>query len=341
MSYHIDIPFPSFPLSVKPTPLQPMSNLSLALGSGPLYVKRDDLTGLAFGGNKARQLEWYLGEAKQKKADTILITGAVQSNYVRMAAAAANLAGMECHVQLEDRVKDMSDLYHANGNAFLTRLLGATTHFFFDGEDEEAADRNLEKISAQLRNDGRNPYIIYLGANHPPKGALGYVEASAEILNQSDSKGISLDCIVVSSGTSFTHAGLLVGLRALGSSVQVYGFCVRRDSESQTERVFRSCKALEGMLGLSNRVTRNDVWTSDMHLGKGYGKNTDRTLEAFKLVSKTEGLLLDPVYTVKSMAGLISLARQGNLEDRNTVYWHTGGTPALFAYQKDLFSNLS
>ncbi len=336
MKYRIDIPFARFPLAAKPTPLHPLANLGAALDIRMPYVKRDDLTGLAFGGNKARQLEWYFGQAAEKNADTVLITGAVQSNYVRMAAAAANLAGMECHIQLEDRVKEMPDLYHTNGNAFLNRLLGAKVHLFPDGENENAADRKLEEIASQLKFDGKNPYIIYLGPGRPPLGALGYVEAAAEILTQAETMNIKLGSIIVPSGTSYTHAGLLVGLRSLNSRIPVYGICVRRDADSQAKRVLETCRALEKMLDMKHLVAITDVLTSDRHLAGGYGRIDSQTIEALTVTAKTEGLCLDPVYTGKSMAGLFSMAREGSLNEATTVYWHTGGTPALFAYQDSL-----
>ncbi len=160
-------------LSHLPTPIDEMPNLSRHLGHARLLVKRDDCTGLCMGGNKARQLEFYMGRAQEQNADTVLITGAVQSNYVRTAAAAARKLGMQCHVQLEDRVANKSEQYHTSGNVFLNKMLGATLHYFPEGENEQAADQNLEIIAEQLRSEGAKPYVIHLGPDHSMVGALG------------------------------------------------------------------------------------------------------------------------------------------------------------------------
>ena len=155
------------------TPIEPMPNLSRTCGGGALFVKRDDAMGFAFGGNKVRQLEFYLGEALNQGADTILITGAVQSNFVRLAAAASNKLGLNCHVQLEERVKKNDEHYRSSGNVFLDKLLGATLHHFPEGEDEAGADRQLEVIAEALKGQGKTPYIIHLAPGHPALGALG------------------------------------------------------------------------------------------------------------------------------------------------------------------------
>ena len=172
------------PLAHTPTPIEPLSNLGKHLGSGRIYVKRDDCTGLAVGGNKARQLEYYFGEALEQSADTVLITGAVQSNFVRMAAAAAAKLGLTCHIQLEERVTDAGAEYRESGNVLLNRILGAVMHTYPKGEDEAGADANLRLIAEQLGEAGKKPYIIPLAPGHPPLGALGYVRAAGEILDQ-------------------------------------------------------------------------------------------------------------------------------------------------------------
>jgi len=195
------------------TPIEHQPRLSAALGID-LLVKRDDLTGLAFGGNKVRQLEFYFGRARAADADTVLITGAVQSNYVRVAAACAARLGMACHVQLEERVPDVDAVYRTSGNVLLDQLLGATLHAYPVGEDEEGADRRLRQIADGLERQGRRPYVIPLGAGNPPTGALGYIRCAEEILGQTG----DFDHVVVASGSGHTHAGLLFGLRAFGWS---------------------------------------------------------------------------------------------------------------------------
>ncbi|HIK94188.1 MAG TPA: pyridoxal-phosphate dependent enzyme, partial [Planctomycetes bacterium] len=215
--------FPRCRLAHVPTPLEAMERLSTRLDGVALFVKRDDCTGLGFGGNKIRQLEYYLGQALKVKADTVLITGAVQSNFVRATAAAARRCGMECHIQLEERVPNVDELHRSSGNVLLNRILGATLHSYPSGEDEEGADAKLKEIGEELRQDGSVPYIIPLGAAHDPLGALGYIDAAAELLTQLDQRSLRMDHLIVSSGSGATHAGLLFGLRALGSPIGVIG----------------------------------------------------------------------------------------------------------------------
>ena len=193
---------PRVTLAHLPTPIEPMENLAAELGrGGGLYVKRDDCTGLAFGGNKVRQLEFYLGEARAEGADTVLITGAVQSNFVRSAAAAAAKLGMECHAQLEERVPGKDGAYRMSGNVLLDRMLGATIYSYAQGEDEEGADRRLHEIADALKERGRRPYIVPLAPGHKPLGALGYVDAAREILGQLAAQPLRMDEIVVASGS--------------------------------------------------------------------------------------------------------------------------------------------
>ena len=188
-------------LAHTPTPIEYLPNLSAHLAGASLYVKRDDCTGLAFGGNKARQLEFYLGEALSQNADTILISGAVQSNFVRSAAAAAARLGLACHIQLEERVPNTDSLYRSSGNVLLNHLLGATLHSYSQGEDEFGADQRLREIAADLMKHGRRPYVIPLAPGHPPLGAVGYVVAAREILAQLDTADYSIDGMVVASGS--------------------------------------------------------------------------------------------------------------------------------------------
>ena len=224
--------FPRARLGHAPTPIDPAPNLGAALGTD-LWIKRDDCTGLAFGGNKVRQIEFYFGEAEARGADTVLVTGAVQSNLVRIAAAAARRLGMEAHIQLEDRVADGGETYRTSGNLLLDRVLGATLHPFPEGEDEAAADAAMERRAAVLAAEGRKPYVIHSAPGHPPLGGLGYVLAAEESTEQARDLGIGFDAVVCASGSALTHAGMLVGLRALGERVPVLGICVRRDAVSQ------------------------------------------------------------------------------------------------------------
>ncbi len=319
----------------QPTPVEELPNLGKALGRTGLYVKRDDLTGLAFGGNKVRQLEFYLGEAEAQGADTILITGAVQSNYVRMAAAAARKCAMACHIQLEERVPKNDPTYRQSGNVLVDRLLGATIHSYAHGEDEEGADRRLQEIADDLKSQGRAPFIIHLSPGHPPLGALGYVDAAREILSQCAESGLAFDEIVVASGSGHTHAGLLFGLRALGSPVPVTGVCVRRPVEQQKPRIKARCDEIADILGVEPVVRDDDVVVDDTHLAPGYGRASETVLDAMQLVAHTDALITDPVYTAKTMAGFIDRART-TAADSKLLVVHTGGTPAIFGYEKEL-----
>ena len=310
-----------------------MPNVSADLGGPDVWVKRDDCTGLGMGGNKARQLEFYFGDALAQGADTVLITGAVQSNYVRATAAAAAKLGMACEIQLEDRVGGMDATYRRSGNVLLDEILGARLHSYADGEDEAGADAELEALAERLRGEGRKPYIIHLAEGHRPLGALGYVEAAAEILEQTAELALDLDAIVVPSGSGATHGGLLTGLRAAGSRVPVHGICVRRDAETQAARILRVARATEQELDAGELVAESDVAVHDDWLAPGYGHPSDSTLEAIRIAARREGVLLDPVYSGKAFAGLLGLVRRAELGPQETLLFvHTGGTPALFGY---------
>jgi D-cysteine desulfhydrase/L-cysteate sulfo-lyase len=327
-------------LAHTPTPIDEMPNLSKYVGTANLYAKRDDCTGLVMGGNKARQLEFYVGDALEKGADTILITGAVQSNFVRLAAGAARKIGIGCHIQLEERVPNPPEIYRHSGNVLLNRMLGATLHSFHEGENEEGADYKLEEIANGLRAKNRNPYVIHLGPGHPPLGALGYVVAAREIIEQVNDSDLKFDEIIVASGSGATHAGLLFGLRALGSSIPVRGICVRRPKYQQLPRIVTCCRDLSVLLKMKNPVVENDIDLNDDVLAPGYGKINNAVMEAINLAAHHEGIILDPVYTGRTMAGLLNRARQVNNE-QNLLFIHTGGQPAIFGYEMDLEPLLS
>ncbi len=327
--------YPRTHLWSMPTPIEPLVNLGRRLGRDRLYVKRDDCNGLAFGGNKVRQLEFYLGEARARGADVILITGAVQSNFSRLAAAAARKLGMDCHVQLEDRVPKTDALYHGSGNVLLSEMLGATLHFYPEGEDEEGADGRLAEIAGELERRGRRPYVIPLAPGHRPLGALGYVVAAREIVAQMDSESVAFDEIVVPSGSGNTHAGLLFGLRALGRASRVTGVCVRRDAAAQWDRIRSRCDGIADLLGIGSPVSDADIRLTDDFLAPGYGLANQATLDAIETAARTEGLILDPVYSGKAMAGMLRRADETGA-GTSLLFLHTGGAPAVFAYGKEL-----
>ncbi len=332
--------FPRVRLGHSPTPLDQAPALGGELGID-LYIKRDDCTGLAFGGNKVRQLEFYLGAAVAEDADTVLITGAVQSNFVRLAAAAARTLGMEVYIQLEERVPDVDDSYRMSGNVLLNKLLGAHLSSFPVGEDETAADASLEVLARDLSDQGRRPYVIHLAVDHPPLGALGYVVAARELALQMQERELSFDHVVVASGSALTHSGLLVGLRALGNDVPVTGICVRRPATEQQPRVFKRCGEVAALIGRPECIQESDVVVSDAVLAPGYGQMNDATMSAMAMAARLEALMLDPVYTGKTMAGLMALARGGAFQPgARVLFMHTGGLPALFGYERTLSGHL-
>lgn len=329
--------YPKIALGHYPTPLQFMPRLSDYLQSCQLYVKRDDCTGLGLGGNKVRQLEYYLGDALAKGCDTVLGTGAVQSNFMRMLAAAAGKLGLQCYVQLEDRVPAKSKLYHSSGNPMLSSLFGAHVCSYAGSQDETEADKNVRKRAQELAASGRKPYVVPLRPVSEPKGALGYVDAAFELVAQCRELDLHPDLVVVGSGSGMTHSGLLVGLRLQNFKVPVLGACVRRSAARQAHRICNLCKNLCRMMGKDELIDDSDVNLTDVALFPGYGQVNELVIEAINLAATHEGLLLDPVYTGKTMGSIIALNRSGQLgECKKVIFMHTGGAPALFAYQHEL-----
>ncbi len=332
---------PQVRLGHHPTPIDFLPRLGEALGI-ELWAKRDDCNGLAFGGNKVRQLEYYLGPAAAAGADTVLITGALQSNFVRTTVAAANTLGMKSEVQLEERVPDTDALYRNSGNILLDQLLGATIHYFPEGENEAAADAELDRHAELLRGEGRKPHVIHLGIDHPPYGGLGYASCAAECLGQfEDGVGPKPDVVVIPSGSALTHSGFLAGVRACGWDVPVMGVCVRRDAVQQQARVERRTRELLSMLDADYELAPSDVIVSDAVLAPGYGRMNREVAEAVTLAARHEALLLDPVYTGRTMAGLIHHVQNGEIKSgARVLFIHTGGGPALFAYQNKMAAEI-
>lgn len=324
--------FPRADLMNGPTPIERLSRVSDHLGID-LWLKRDDLTGLGFGGNKTRQLEFYFGEAVEQGADTVLITGAVQSNFVRSAAAAAARLGMSSVLQLEKRVPGMGHQYYNSGNVLLAQLLGAEHIHYAVGEDEYGADDALHARAEELKAEGKVPYVIHLGPDHPPLGSLGYVAGAAELVDQMD----DFDAAVIPSGSGSTHCGFLTGLRLSGQNAPVYGICVRRDAQSQRRRLETVLGRLAPLVGANLDQLLADLNLNDAALSPGYGLVSDATREAMTLMAQKEGIFLDPVYTAKAFSGLLQLVRDGAIEQgAKVVLLHSGGLPALFAYQEIL-----
>ena len=324
---------PRVRLAYVPTPLEPMPNLSKHLGGANLFVKRDDCTGLAFGGNKVRHLEYTFGQALERGADVVVTSGALQSNFASGTAAVARKLGMGCEILHENRVPGMDDTYRESGNVLLLKLMGVRVHSHPVGEDEEGADEELERIAERIRSEGGTPYVVPTSPRHPPLGALGYVDMIAELLEQARDRELSINAIVMPTGSATTHAGVLVGLRSMGSDIRVYGICVRRDAKRQRARALDVARAAGALLDQPDLVGEDDIWVTDSALAPGYGQPSPAIIEAIRLAARYEGLFVDPVYTGKTLAGLIGLVRDGFFgPDQNVVFLHTGGTPALFGY---------
>ena len=303
-----------------------------------LWMKRDDEAGPSFGGNKSRQLEYYFGAAVAQNADTILITGAVQSNFVRLAAAIANRFKMKAIVQLEERIKDPDQLYRSSGNVLLNQLLGAEILYYPDGEDEEGADAVLYERANALRRQGKNPYVIPLSGNKPPLGALGYVQCAKEIMDQSSQ---AFDHVVVGTGSGATHLGLTAGMKYYCPSAQVTGSCVRRPKGEQQQRLSRLANQFNEMVEQPEYLTDSDFNIWDGAFLPGYGKLSDKAAAALIKMARSEGYILDPVYTAKSFAAVPGLLEEGFINKGSRVLFvHTGGLGAFFSYQNELISFL-
>jgi len=324
--------FPRVELSHLPTPLELLRNVSVEFGTR-VWIKRDDCTGLAFGGNKSRQLEFYIGQAMHQGADTLLTTGAIQSNHVRMTVAAARKMGLEVEVQLEHRVERDQPEYHHSGNPFLVKLMGAKIHYYPEGEDEAGADRALEQRAAELAKQGRMAYVIPLSNAHTPYGALGYVDAAEELMGQLNQQQIEPTRFIVPTGSASTHTGFLLGVRASGCSTPVHGVCVRRDANSQLQRVSRKLKSVIEAMGIEISIPDADILCDDSMLAPGYGLLNAATVAAISYLARREGILLDPTYSGKTFAVLLAMLQRGDFKaDDDVVFLHTGGAASLFAY---------
>ena len=321
--------FPRIRLGHFPTPLEPMENLTRVLGGPRLWIKRDDCTGLSTGGNKTRKLEFLMAQAMARKADVVITQGATQSNHARQTAAAAVRLGLQCHILLEDRTGSTDPNYTGNGNVLLDHLHGATVELRAGGSDMQA---EMEAVAARLADAGRRPYVIPGGGSNP-LGALGYVNAALELVAQCNDRGLRLDHVVHATGSAGTQAGLVVGLQALNSPARLLGIGVRAPRDKQETMVHELGRRTWDLLGLRGELPREAVVANCDYVGPGYGVPTPAMVDAVTLLARTEGLLLDPVYSGKGMAGLIDLIRRGRFSaDDNVVFVHTGGSVALFGY---------
>jgi L-cysteate sulfo-lyase len=323
--------FPRIRCGHFPTPLEPMDNLTRHLGGPKLWIKRDDCTGLSTGGNKTRKLEFLMAEAIAEKADTVITQGATQSNHARQTAAIAAKLGMACHILLEDRTGYADEAYNLSGNVLLDELHGASISKRTAGADMQ---KEMEVVAAGLAKKGRRAYVIPGGGSNPV-GALGYVNAALELLAQATEMGLKIDTIVHATGSAGTQAGLVAGLAMLNADIPVLGIGVRAPKDRQEANVFALAERTCAHVGVPGAVKREHVVANCDYVGQGYGIPTEGMVEALKLVARLEGILLDPVYSGKGMAGLIDLITKGHFtKDQTVVFLHTGGAVGLFGYPK-------
>ena len=315
------------------TPIEKLSRLSAELGGPTIYIKRDDLLGLTSGGNKTRKLEFLVADALDKGADTLVTCGAVQSNHCRLTLAAAVKEGLKCRLVLEERVERSYDA-DASGNNFLFRLLGVEEVRVVPGGSN--MDTEMAVVADGLKSEGRKPYVIPGGGSNPI-GATGYVACALEILSQTFESEIAIDRVVTASGSSGTHAGLVTGFEGANASIPVVGINVSRPKDAQEEKVYVLVRQTSARLGVRSEIPRDKVLCFGDYVGPGYSLPTPEMGDAIRMLARLEGVLLDPVYTGKTMAGLIDLAREGFFKkDENILFIHTGGSPALYAYRENV-----
>jgi len=319
---------PRQPLGFWPTPVMALDRLSRHLGGPRIFMKRDDQSGLAFGGNKVRKLEFLVGDALDRGADVLLTAGAAQSNHSRQTAAAAAVAGLECELLLGGAPPEVLD-----GNLLLDHLLGARIRWTGDHRKGE----DLGAVSEELRELGRHPYVVPYGGSNAV-GALGFVRAAQELMAQLEPAGIELSHVVFASSSGGTHAGLLLGSRLVRAPWKLVGIRIDKEEpegESLPATIERLVDEAAELLEVEARA--GTIHLDEHVLGEGYGVVGETEIEAISLVARLEGVLLDPVYTGRAMAGLLAQIERGELgpEDR-VLFWHTGGTPAIFSYGADL-----
>lgn len=325
--------FPRVSLAHLPTPLELLPRLSKHLGGPNIYVKRDDCTGLGTGGNKTRKLEFLMADALAKNATAVITQGAVQSNHARQTAAAACKLGLKCELVFEKRVGDATEPYLESGNVFLDRLFGASIREVAKGTDMDAA---MQDVADELSAAGETPYIIPGGGSNPI-GALGYVDCALELIVQANERKLVIDHVVHATGSAGTQAGLIVGLKATHSGIPLLGIGVNIARNDQEEKVYKLACMTAEFIGASGLVDRDDIVANCDYVGGGYGVPTKGMNDAVLLLARLEGLLFDPVYSGKGLAGMIDLIAKGEFSDaENIVFIHTGGSAGLFAYRDRL-----
>ena len=316
-----------------PTPIEKLNSFSDQLNGPNVYIKRDDLLGLTAGGNKTRKLEFLVADALAQGADTLITCGAVQSNHCRLTLAAAVKEGLKCRLVLEERVPGSYNP-DASGNNFLFHLLGVEKIKVVPGGSDMVAA--MQEMANDLDDDNRKGYIIPGGGSNPI-GATGYIACAQEIQDQLFDKGLGIDRLVVASGSTGTHAGLLTGFYGCNMNIPIVGINVSRDPQDQNPMVHSLAQQTAERVGIRQDIPREAVVTFGDYWRPKYSVPNKKMVEAVNMMAKTEGILLDPVYTGKAMAGLIDLSRKGYFKKgENLLFVHTGGSPGLYAYIKPL-----
>lgn len=319
-----------------PTPLEPLPRLSKVLGGPEIWIKRDDCTGLATGGNKTRKLEFLIAEAQVQGAEIVISAGALQSNHARQTAAAAAKVGLKCLLLLENGLNSQDPLYLHNGNMLLHRLHGAQIQEVPSDSDFNAL---LDNAVLEYAKNKVKAYAIPIGGSNA-MGALGYVNCALELATQTQEMNISFDHLVMATGSTGTQAGLIAGLKLTDLNLPVHGMCVSSAKEEKEAKV--KTLTLDILKLLDSDITNNiqlddrDVIANSDYVGEGYAIPTSSAIKSIELLAETEGILLDPVYTGKAMAGLIDYVQKGKFsKDERIVFLHTGGPVALFAYENE------
>jgi len=316
----------------QPTPVEPLPSFSKALGGKVnIWIKRDDTLPGTGGGNKTRKLDFCIADALAKGADTIITCGAVQSNHCRLTLSWAVKEGLDCHLVLEERVPGSYNP-QSSGNNFLFQMLGVSSVTVVPGGSPMLQE--MQKLADKLAAAGRKPYIIPGGASNSI-GALGYVQCAQELQQQMFEQGCNFDHVIVPSGSAGTHAGFLLGMLACNMNIPVTGIGVNRKKPVQEQAVFDLMHQTADLIGAAVNIPREAVVAYDDYVGPGYSLPTAAMAEAVTLLARTESILLDPVYSGKAMSGLIDLVRKGVLPaGSNVLFLHTGGSPALYAYEE-------
>jgi 1-aminocyclopropane-1-carboxylate deaminase len=332
MPLNLEERFARAPLAFFPSPVHRLERLSRELGV-EVWAKRDDVSsGLAFGGNKVRKLEWLAADALAQGCDTLVSIGNIQSNHTRQVAAVAAVLGFKCRLVQEEWTKWDDPAYGKVGNILLSRIMGAET--VLEGEGYSTAVKETwERALEQIRQEGGKPYAIPAGASDHPLGGLGYAHFADELARQEEELGVFFDTVVTATCTGSTQAGMVVGFRAQDRPRRLIGIDTAADAEMTRAAVTKIARATAELVGLNTEVRDEDIVIDPRFCGPDYGLPDEATIAAIRMAGRLEGMLTDPVYEGKSMAGLIAMARAGEIAPGTRVlYVHLGGAPALNAY---------